>query len=38
MYIKGLVIEGFKCYRDKLVPDFFTPRHNVVGEPPRPSL
>ena len=31
MHIKRIVVEGFKNYKDRIVPDPFSPRHNVVG-------
>ena len=34
MHIKGVAIEGFKCYKDKVYPDAFSPQHNVIGKPP----
>ncbi|KAG8849770.1 Structural maintenance of chromosomes protein 3, partial [Serendipita sp. 405] len=30
MHIKTLTIQGFKSYRDQIVLDEFSPRHNVV--------
>lgn len=31
MHIKSVVLEGFKCYKDRISPEPFSPRHNVVG-------
>lgn len=32
MYIKQVVIEGFRSYREQTVIDPFSPRHNVIGK------
>jgi hypothetical protein len=32
MHIKHLAIQGFKSYKDQVVTEPFSPRHNVVGE------
>lgn len=33
MYIKQVVTEGFRCYKDRVEADPFSPRHNVIGAP-----
>ena len=33
MHIKQIVVEGFKCYKDRIAADPFSPKHNVVGAP-----
>ena len=35
MHIKQIVVEGFKCYKDRIAADPFSPKHNVVGAPTR---
>ena len=30
MYIKQVVTEGFRCYKDRVEADPFSPRHNVI--------
>jgi len=32
MFIKQVVIEGFRSYREQTVVDPFSPRHNVIGK------
>uniref|UniRef100_A0A3B3WQR3 Structural maintenance of chromosomes protein n=1 Tax=Poecilia mexicana TaxID=48701 RepID=A0A3B3WQR3_9TELE len=32
MYIKQVIIQGFRSYRDQTVVDPFSPKHNVIGE------
>lgn len=34
MYIKQLVVHGFKSYRDETVFGPFSPQHNVIGNSP----
>lgn len=29
-----VIIQGFRSYRDQTVVDPFSPKHNVIGEPP----
>lgn len=33
MHIKQVIVEGFKCYKDRIEAEPFSPRHNVVGAP-----
>jgi hypothetical protein len=35
MHIKQVIVEGFKCYKDRIEAEPFSPKHNVVGERPR---
>ena len=37
-FIKYVVIEGFKNYKDRIEPAMFSPKHNVIGalSPPGP--
>ena len=37
MHIKRVVIEGFKCYRDRIEPEPFSPQHNIIGAHCAPS-
>ena len=37
MHIKRVVIEGFKCYRDRIEPEPFSPQHNIIGADCAPS-
>ena len=37
MYIKQVIIEGFRSYREQTVIEPFSPRHNVIGEYQVPS-
>lgn len=32
MYIKQVIIEGFRSYREQTVIEPFSPRHNVIGK------
>jgi chromosome segregation ATPase len=32
MHIKQVIVEGFKCYKDRIEAAPFSPKHNVVGE------
>ena len=32
MHIKQVIVEGFKCYKDRIEAEPFSPKHNVVGE------
>lgn len=32
MYIKQVIIEGFRSYREQTVIEPFSPNHNVIGE------
>lgn len=40
MHIISLTTQGFKCFKDKIVIDLFSPKHNVIGVclPAAPSL
>jgi len=31
MYIKYVVVEGFRVYRDRIELDPLSPKHNVIG-------
>lgn len=31
MYIKRVIIQGFRSYRDQTCPEDFSPHHNIVG-------
>ena len=33
MRLKRCTVEGFKCYKDLMRLDPFSPRHNVIGAP-----
>lgn len=32
MYIKRVIIQGFRSYRDQTCPEDFSPHHNIVGK------
>lgn len=31
MYIKKVIIQGFRSYRDQTCPEEFSPHHNIIG-------
>jgi hypothetical protein len=31
MYIKQVIIEGFRSYREQTIIEPFSPKHNVIG-------
>ena len=34
MHIKYVVVEGFRVYRERTELSPFSPKHNVIGDPP----